>query len=163
MNDKQDFNAQFFLGRGYYLQTLDFLNWFRYYHLIKDILRLEALNILEIGSGSGIVKNCIKPLVQTYTVLDINPNLDPDIDDDERVRHPELEERFDCIIAADVLEHIPFADLARCAENLYGYLKSGGKALITIPHRQSNFLFIRDCPLEEIVAYGRQYGEHNWG
>jgi len=21
----------------------------------------------------------------------------------------------------------------------------------------------RDCPLEEIVAYGRQYGEHNWG
>jgi SAM-dependent methyltransferase len=55
---------------------------------------------------------------------------------------PELVERFDCVIAADVLEHLPFADLAVVGANLFAYLRPGGHALITIPHRHSNFLFM---------------------
>jgi SAM-dependent methyltransferase len=136
------FEGQFSLSRGYYLSKLDFINWFRYYHLVKDVLLLGAANVLEIGTGSGMVRNCLKPLVQDYRVLDINPSLAPDVVADVRDPQSELWGHFDCLIAADVLEHLPFADLAVAGANLFTYLKPGGHALITIPHRQSNFLFM---------------------
>jgi len=136
------FDEQFSSSRDYYLRQLDFLNWFRYYHIVKDVLRLGMADVLEIGTGSGMVRNCLKPLVRDYQVLDINPNLAPDVVADVRVPQQQLVECFDCVIAADVLEHLPFADLAVVGANLFAYLRPAGHALITIPHRQSNFLFM---------------------
>jgi SAM-dependent methyltransferase len=150
--NKTDFNKQFTLSRDYYLQQLDFLNWFRYYHLIKDVMRLGVTEILEIGSGSGVVRNCLKPLVRDYRVLDINPNLAPDILADVRVPQVELNGRSDCVIVADVLEHLPFPDLEAACANLFAYLKPGGYALITIPHRQSNFLFMTPTQVPHVFA-----------
>jgi SAM-dependent methyltransferase len=146
------FGDQFLLERNYYLKSLDFLNWYRYYHLIKDLLRLGAADVLEIGTGSGMVRNCMKPLVREYRVLDINPNLEPDVLADVRVLQPELVERFDCLIAADVLEHLPFTELAEVGANLFAYLKPGGHALITIPHRQSNFLFMSPTQVPHVFT-----------
>lgn len=137
-----NFEAQFSLKREYYLENLDFLNWFRYYHLIKDVLSLRPSTLLEIGTGDGMVRNCLNPVINEYKVLDINPNLTPDIVADVRDPQLDLSMRFDCIVAADVLEHLPFDDLPKACQNLYNYLKPGGHALITIPHRQSNFLFM---------------------
>lgn len=136
------FDEQFSLSRDYYLGQIDFLNWFRYYHLVKDVLSLAAADVLEIGTGSGLLRNCLKPLLRDYLVLDINPNLFPDVVADVRTLQSALMGRFDCVIAADVVEHMPFKDLATVAHNLHAYLKPGGYALITIPHRQSNFLFM---------------------
>lgn len=146
------FEHQFSISRDYYLRQLDFLNWFRYYHLVKDVLRLQATDVLEIGTGSGMVRNCLKPLVRDYRVLDINPKLEPDVVADVRVLQTELENRFDCVIAADVLEHLPFADLGTACANLFAYLKSGGHALITIPHRQSNFLFMSPTQVPHVFT-----------
>jgi SAM-dependent methyltransferase len=146
------FDEQFSLNRDYYLRQVDFLNWFRYYHLVKDVLRLGAADILEIGTGSGMVRNCLKPLVRDYQVLDINSNLEPDVVADARVAQPLLVERFDCAIAADVLEHLPFSDLAVVGTNLFAYLKPGGHALITIPHRQSNFLFMSPTQVPHVIT-----------
>lgn len=142
INMLNNFDDQFTLEREYYLKQLDFLNWFRYFHLLSDILKLDVKYILEIGTGSGVLKNCVKPLVSSYSVLDINEKLSPDIVADVRIYQPKLEALFDCVVAADVLEHLPFSDLTNAVSNLYGYLKPGGYALITIPHRQSNFLFM---------------------
>lgn len=147
-----EFDEQFSLSRDYYLRQLDFLNWFRYYHLVKDVLKLGALDVLEIGAGSGIVRNCLKPLVQDYRVLDINPNLAPDVLADVRVPQIQLNGRFDCVIAADVLEHLPFADFTTACANLHTYLKPGGHALITIPHRQSNFLFMSPTQVPHVFT-----------
>lgn len=146
------FNRQFSLSRDYYLRQLDFLNWFRYYHLIKDVLRLGVLDVLEIGTGSGMVRNCLKPLVRDYLVLDINSHLSPDVVADVRVPQPKLLGSFDCVIAADVLEHLPFADLAVAAANLCTYLKPGGHALVTIPHRRSNFLFMSPTQVPHVFT-----------
>ncbi len=131
------FNDQFTLDRADYLRKLDLLNWFRYYHLVKDVLHLGSTNILEIGSGSGMVRNCLTPLVREYRVLDINPNLAPDWVAEVRELQSELTERFDCVIAADVLEHLSFDDLGQTCANSTTYLKPGGHALITIPHRRA--------------------------
>jgi 2-polyprenyl-3-methyl-5-hydroxy-6-metoxy-1,4-benzoquinol methylase len=149
---KFNFSRQFSCPPEFWLENLDFLNWFRYYHLVKDVLRLGSADILEIGSGSGMVRNCLTPLVREYRVLDINPNLAPDWVADVREHQPELAERFDCVIAADVLEHLPFADLGRTCANLFSYLKPGGHALITIPHRQSNFLFMTPTQIPHVVT-----------
>lgn len=146
------FQDQFSLQRSYYLENLDFLNWFRYYYLIKDVLAIKVDSILEVGSGSGLVKNCLKPLINTYKVIDINPELDPEILSDIRIHQDDLVGIFDCVIAADVLEHIPFADLRATCENIYSYLRPGGLALITIPHRQSNFLFMSPRQIPRVIT-----------
>jgi 2-polyprenyl-3-methyl-5-hydroxy-6-metoxy-1,4-benzoquinol methylase len=143
---------QFKLSRKYYLQIEDFLNWFRYYYLVKDVIRLGGKNILEIGTGSGLVKNCLAPIVNNYKVLDINPNLDPDFLGDVRVYNKKLENNFDTIIAADVLEHMPFEDLSKTIKNIFCYLKKNKRsyALITVPHRSSNFLFMSPTQIPHV-------------
>jgi len=146
------FDNQFSLERDYYLNQLDFLTWFRYFHLVKDVLRLGALSILEIGTGSGLVRNCLKPIVREYQVLDINSKLNPDVVADVRITQAELFGRFDCLIAADVLEHMPFADLAVTTANMQAYLKPGGHMLVTIPHRQSNFLFMSPTQIPHVFT-----------
>lgn len=141
-NSKIIFNEQFKLEKDYYIKNLDFINWYRYYHIIKAVIDSKINNIIEVGTGSGIVKNCLKPIVKNYTVMDINSKLNPDIIADVKEKKMELENKFDCVIIADVVEHLPFDDLKIILNNLYLYLEKNGELLITIPHRRSNFLFM---------------------
>jgi hypothetical protein len=136
------FEDQFSLPKEYYLNSLDFLNWYRFFYLVKDTLRLGSKKILEVGSGSGFVKSCLEPHSKKYLVMDINERLNPDILQDVREKNRSLNKSFDTIIIADVLEHLPFEDLEKTISNLYGYLIKDGFMLVTIPHRQSNFLFM---------------------
>lgn len=85
----------------------------------KKVIELKPSSILEIGSGSGLVKNCLQPLVNNYTVLDINANLKPDVTGDVREFNPILEDNIDCVIVADVLEHIPFSNVTSAVKNIY--------------------------------------------
>lgn len=142
MAHDHDFEKQFRLQREDYIRHLDFFTWYRHYHLIKDILRLGRRVVLEIGTGDGVLRNTLEPQVDSYVVLDINPNLYPDIVGDLRVRNAGLLDRFDGVVAAEILEHLPFADFRACVGNLRAYLKRGGKVFLTLPNRKSNFLFV---------------------
>ena len=137
-----DFDKQFEKPVERFYQELDFVNWFRFYFLIKTVLKLKSCSVLEIGVGSGILRDCIKPVVQSYETFDINPNLSPDYIGDIREINTNLANRYDCIIIADVLEHIPFEDQPDVLKVLATYLKEDGYLLVTIPHRRSNFLFM---------------------
>jgi len=137
-----DKKTQFSCNKKDWLKGLDFSNWTRYYFLIKDSILFDRNNILEIGGGSGLVRNCLEPLVSNYTTLDINDKLSPEIIADVCENVPKLQDKFDCIIAADILEHIPFNTVEPAVKNLYSYLERGGYALITIPHRRSNFMYM---------------------
>ena len=139
---KNDFNSQFHLEYEYYLKKLDFIDWYRYFFIIKEVIGLRPEVLLEIGAGNEIVKNCLRKFIKNYRVMDINAKLNPDILSDIRKFKPELKERFNCIICAEVLEHMPFSDSGINLRNIYGYLTKNGKALITIPHRRSHFLFM---------------------
>lgn len=146
------FDSQYSLEQEFYLKKMDFLNWFRYFYIVKDVVNFMPTSILEIGAGDGIVKACLQPMVKGYTVLDVNSKLKPDITADLRDYQASIENNFDCVIAADVLEHMPFADFEQCLKNLYSYLKNGGKALLTIPHRRSNFLFMTPTQIPHVVT-----------
>lgn len=141
-NDEAKFEEQFRLRQIDYLMRIDFIDWYRYFFLLKEVVNSSAADVLEIGAGSGIIKRCAEPIVKSYTVLDVNPELRPDVLADIRTHRPELIEKFDCVIAADVLEHIPFSSITDGLSNIHSYLRNGGKALITIPHRRSHFLFM---------------------
>lgn len=146
------FETQFELSRQQYLNKIDFLNWFRYFHLLKDVVRLQPESLLEVGPGEGLLKNCLQPLVKSYRTLDLNARLLPDVVTDVRDFRPELLASADCVIAADVLEHLPFSDLERVMTNLWSYLKEDGNALITIPHRRSNFLFMTPTQVPHVLT-----------
>jgi 2-polyprenyl-3-methyl-5-hydroxy-6-metoxy-1,4-benzoquinol methylase len=148
----EDFNKQFSLSQDYYLNQLDFVNWFRFFFLVKDVLRLRSNSVLEVGVGSGVVRSCLMPHVEKYQVLDINKNLKPDYPVDVRTQLPQLHSNFDCIIAADVLEHMPFPDMAKVLINFYGYLNDDGRLLVTIPHRRSNFLFMSPWYVPRVIT-----------
>lgn len=136
------FDFQFSMSYEDYLRGLDLENWYRYYFIIKEVIALRPKNILEIGVGNEIVKNCLAKFIRDYKIMDINSKLNPDILSDLREFHPELKEKFDCIICADVLEHMPFNDLEKNLRNIHTYLIPEGRALITIPHRSVQFMFI---------------------
>lgn len=142
MSTSHDYDSQFSLDKDYYIRGIDLSNWYRYYALIKSIGASKPKRVLEIGAGNNVVKNCIQPMVDEYRVLDINANFNPDYVGDSREFKQELEGKFDCVICADVLEHMPFEDLKKNLTNFLRYLTPGGKAFITIPHRRGRVLII---------------------
>jgi len=142
MPNQENFNSQFLMDYRDYMEGIDLSSWNRYYFIIKEIIRIKPKTILEIGAGSEIVKNCVKGLVEDYRVMDINEKLKPDILSDMRDFRPELKEKFDCLVCAEVLEHMPFRDLEKNLKNIHQYLANSGKALITIPHRRARILII---------------------
>lgn len=149
---ESDFNAQFKRSREYFLEKMDFLDWYRYYFIVREVIDFGPNRILEVGAGSGLVRSCLQTLVEQYTVMDVNLKLNPDILADIRERKKELTQKFDCVIAADVLEHVPFADVEKCVSHLHAYLVPGGKVLVTIPHRRSHFLFMSPSNKPHVVT-----------
>ena len=142
MAKETDFNSQFGLNYEDYLKKLDFLDWYRYFFILKEVIKFKPKNILEIRAGSEVIKNCLRKFVKDYQVMDINSKLNPDILSDLREFRPELKEKFDCVICAEVLEHMPFEDLEKNLTNIYNYLIGEGKAMITIPHRRARVMII---------------------
>lgn len=136
------FDQQYELDQKQYLANVDFFTWTRHFHVIKDLCALGPLDFLEVGTGDGVVKRCMQPFVQSYTVMDINPKLQPDVLGDLRTQVPELKDRFDVAIATEILEHLPFADLARCIGHLNTYLRPGGCLFLTLPHRKGHMLVV---------------------
>jgi hypothetical protein len=142
MTDPVIFDDQYAMTAEDYVRGLDLENWYRYYFLIKEIAAFRPQRVLEIGAGNEVVKNCLRRIVPRYEVMDICPQLKPDILSDLREARPELESRFDAVLCADVLEHMPFADLGKNLANIRSYLSRGGRAFITIPHRRIDFVFM---------------------
>ncbi len=142
MKDRIDFNSQFSMDLGAYLKGTDLSSWFRYYFILKEVIAIAPKNVLEIGAGNEVVKNCLLGSVESYRVLDINSKLKPDILSDLREYKPELKEKFDCLICSEVLEHMLFENLENNLVNIYKYLKKGGRAVITIPHRRARVMIV---------------------
>ena len=106
--------------------------------LVKDAKR--PLRILDVGTADGYLGAILKARGHYVAGLDYDPRVvekaRPIYDrfyqvDVERFDFPERSE-YDCIIFADVLEHLPdpAAVLRRCVRSL----KPGGKIIISVPN-----------------------------
>ena len=142
MRKELDFNSQFSMSLDDYLKGIDLSNWYRYYFIIKEVINFKPNSILEIGAGNEVVKNCLKNFVKDYKVIDINQKLNPDILADLKEFKLELKGKFDCLICAEVLEHMFFEDFQKNLMNIHSYLNHNGKAIITIPHRRTRIMIV---------------------
>lgn len=137
-----DFDAQFKLDKMEYLQNTEFGDCLRYFYIVHGVIDSHLKAVLEIGVGSGIVKNCLQPIVERYVTMDIDNKLAPDILVDVREFRPESKNEFDCIIISEVIEHIPFVEVEMVCRNLLAYLVPGGRVFVTTPHQRYAVLFV---------------------
>jgi 2-polyprenyl-3-methyl-5-hydroxy-6-metoxy-1,4-benzoquinol methylase len=125
-------------------------------------------NVLEIGAGIGNLTEFLSPRAQHYLALDTEeehlsalrerlgkqPNLETlysDAADPAAFRR--LRERFDTVIALNVLEHIP--DDKTTLRNIFDSLRPGGRAIILVPQCKMAF-----GSLDEVLEHQRRYSRH---
>jgi len=102
-----------------------------YYCQIKSIYRLNPKNILEIGIGNRTVTNYLLAHGYSVTTMDIDENLKPDIIGDIR-KIPVEDNTFDAVLAAEVIEHIPWQDVPAALKEIHRVTKK--YAVISTPY-----------------------------
>ena len=137
-------------GKSHYFSKryLHASRWTTYSLLIRCILEIEPSNILEIGVGNHLVADILKKIGYSVRTLDIDKSLNPDYNMDVRsAALLDLKNKFDLIIASQVLEHIEYSDFLKVVYNLSLITK---KLILTLPYTSLNakfYSFIIKFPL----------------
>jgi hypothetical protein len=97
-----------------------------------EVYNTGCETLLEVGKGNGFVSEFLRSAGVKVTTVDINPSLDPDIvgsikDLDEFFG----ETAFDCVLCAEVLEHMPFSDFESSLRALRKRTKR--TCIVTVP------------------------------
>ncbi len=134
------------VNEGYYTKkkynTLE--RFISYFYQIQSIIDLSGIQtILEIGPGSKLVSREFQAMGYTVTTCDFDEHVQPDIISDVR-KLPCETNSFDCIIACQILEHIPFNDFEKVTEDFSRITKR--YAIISLPNRVTGFEFIIKIP-----------------
>ena len=137
-----EFDAQFRMQPRDFIAGLDFYTWTRHFHVLHDLLAREQGDVIEVGTGDGVVRRCAGPFMRSYRVMDINPALQPDVVGNLLDPQPALAASADAVVCAEVLEHLPFEALPRALAQLQGFLRPGGRLYLTLPHRKAHVLFV---------------------
>jgi SAM-dependent methyltransferase len=140
--DDAAFASQYALTQQQYLADIDFYTWTRHFHVVKDLCARVHGDVLEVGTGDGVVKRCTQPFMRSYTVFDINEKLQPDVLGNLLEPQPLLAARFDAVVCTEVLEHIAFDSLPHCLAQLASFLRPDGLLFLTLPHRKGHMLVV---------------------
>jgi ubiquinone/menaquinone biosynthesis C-methylase UbiE len=143
--------------------------WASYYYQIREVLALKPKSILEVGGGDGVFRSYLKQQTTiVYQSLDVAEDLHPDVlGSVENIPLPE--ESVDCVVAFEVLEHLPFD---RCAQALSELARvTREHAIISLPHFGPPVQFLLKLPflprirLSWKMPFPRVHifnGEHYW-
>jgi len=118
-----------------------FHRWVSYWYQIQSILRSRAKTVLEIGVGSGVVSSYLRSRLNVaVTTCDLDETLGADLIGD--VRHLDQvvsSDSFDAVVAFQVLEHLPFADLPDALAQMRR--ASSNAVIISLPYYGWAFQF----------------------
>ncbi len=111
-----------------------------YWYQIKETLNLRPATVLEIGVGAGMVAAYLRSMAIDVKTFDINSNLIPDycgsvLNLSESVNNV----KFDLILCARVLHHIPYHDFGLALEQLAQSTKK--YVVLTLPFEDFAFYF----------------------
>ncbi len=121
-----------------------FPRFISFFYQIDSIVKMEGVNtVLEIGPGSKLVSKELDNLGYKVTTCDFDTSVNPDIVADVRSL-PFEDNSFDCIMACQVLEHIPFEDFEKVVADMARITKK--YALISLPNRSTGFEFVFKIP-----------------
>lgn len=154
-------HPQFRLTQKQYLAGVDFFTWTRHFHVLRDLVAGVDGAVLEVGTGDGVVRRCIEPFVRSYTVMDLNAHLRPEVHGNLLDHQPALVGRFDAALCTEVLEHLPFEQLPICLSHLASYLRPGGRLFLTLPHRKGHMLVV--TPRQRLWKWRFPVGMTNLG
>src|SRR3989338_6026415 len=102
--------------------------WISYWHQIDATLRLTPENVLVVGKGDGIVVDILKKYIPRVESLDTEEKLEPDV-----------------VLAAEILEHLPFDKFKTSLSEIRRVAKKG--SVISLPHRGYTFSLSFKIPL----------------
>lgn len=105
--------------------------WSSYWIQIEHALSMPEGEILEVGVGNGVVTDYLRKVGgRTVTTMDIDPQLEPDVVGDI-VFLPFEDESFECVMACEVLEHMPFDRTAMALKEMRRVARRG---VISVPN-----------------------------
>lgn len=94
----------------YYKNYDDVMRFISYFCQIDSTIRFHPKTILEVGIGNKTVCNYLRQFGYDVIACDLNKTLGPDEIADIR-NLPFGDNKFDVVLACQVLEHIPFGDV----------------------------------------------------
>lgn len=125
---------------SHYGKSYDTIERFNsYFQQVDIICKLKPMSVLEIGVGNKTVSNYIRNQGIELVTCDLNRKLDPDYVADIR-RLPFPNESFYCVMACEVLEHLPWDDFENILAELFRV--SQKYVVISIPEGRDSFEFI---------------------
>lgn len=105
--------------------------WISFWYQIMEVNKTSPKKVLEIGPGPGIVSEILSKMNVKVTALDIDPKLNPNVCADVTAL-PFANKSFDTVLAAEILEHIPYHEVTKALREL---ARVAGKSIvITLPH-----------------------------
>jgi ubiquinone/menaquinone biosynthesis C-methylase UbiE len=129
---------------------------------------LSPSTVLEIGHGTGIVRDTLRLDGYVVTTLDIDPELGPDIIASV-TSIPCSSKSFDAVLAAEILEHIRWEDVPRALSELARVSRKG--VVIGLPYKGKAFYFSINLPKIPYIRWGFKIpsfkshtfdGQHYW-
>jgi len=144
--------------------------WMSYWYQINKIMKLRPKNVLEIGIGNKLVSDYLKKRGINVTTVDINRDLEPDFVCSVTELSSTLKSKYDIILCAQVLEHLPFSEFEVSLKEIAKICER--YAVITLPYGGIDFSLIAYLPrigLKKILSvkipFPRKHkfnGEHYW-
>ncbi len=149
----------------------DYLNLPRmitYWYQAEAVRRCGGNRVMEIGLGMGLTTWILRRWGLNVTTLDIDAELGPNCAGDIR-ELPFADGSFDTVLAAEVLEHLPYSDLDRSLSELRRVART--HVVVTLPCALVGVHVGINLPILEpfFLAFGfRQWtrprfdGQHYW-
>ncbi len=149
-------------------KMIDKNHWMAYWYQIKEILDCDPRNVLIIGKGEGVVDEYLKSCNINIKSIDIDPKCNPDIVGDVKDLNKIFKKnKFDVVLCAEVLEHLPFNSFSSCLKQIASI--SQKYAIITLPFNGMMFSFGFDFPLFHdiwlnipLIHKKKLNGDHCW-
>lgn len=165
MDYKPQVSREHYFRRGYIERD----RWMNYFTQLNLVSACNPSTVLEIGVGNKIVSDALRKLGKKVTTLDIARDLEPDVIASV-VKIPLADGSFDVVLAAEILEHIPWEEVPRAMREIHRVTKR--YAVITLPHSGYTFSFSWKIPLLssqrwifKIPHFWKKHnfnGEHYW-
>jgi ubiquinone/menaquinone biosynthesis C-methylase UbiE len=128
----------------YFGEYDDMLRFISYFYQVDIVRKLNPNNVLEIGIGNKTTSNYLKQNGIKIDTCDFDKELKPDYVADIR-ELPFDNKYYDLVLACEILEHIPWADVDKALNELNRVSKK--YVVISIPYSSAGFELLLKFPL----------------
>lgn len=120
--DKKHYDFNKYLKKG---------RWNSIWNQIDEVLKTNPKKVLEIGPGPGIFKSVLLSEGIEVKTVDIDPELNPDFVA-SATDLPFDSNSYDCVVAFQMLEHIPYKDALKAFNEFTRVAKKN--VIISLPN-----------------------------